>query len=51
MKTELGLLSHQAYDSAFNKISAQLKINNAEDKDLIAAKEAREDIRLNGTVT
>ena len=46
------LLLHQAYDSTLDEIYAQLKrIDNAEDEeDLIAVKEAREDIRLNGTI-
>lgn len=46
-------LLEQAYDSTLDEIRAYLQkiddIENAED--LIAVKEAREDIRINGTVT
>lgn len=50
---KIDLLLHQAYDSTLEEIYAQLKqIDDAEDEeDIIAVKEAREDIRLNGTVT
>ena len=49
----INLLLHQAYDSTLDEIYAQLKrIDDLEDEeDLIAVKEAREDIDLNGTVT
>jgi hypothetical protein len=47
-----GLL-HQAYDSTLDEIHALLKrIDDVEDEeDLKAIKEAREDIRINGTVS
>ena len=50
---KIDLLLHQAYDSTLDEIYAQLKqIDDVEDEeDLIAAKEAREDIRLNGNIT
>ena len=49
----INLLLHQAYDSTLDEIYAQLKrIDDLEDEeDLIAVKEAREDIGLDGTVT
>ncbi|MEM8777740.1 MAG: hypothetical protein AAGF26_02475 [Cyanobacteria bacterium P01_G01_bin.49] len=50
---KIDLLLHQAYDSILDEIYAKLKqIDDAEDEeDLVAVKEAKEDIRLNGTVT
>ena len=50
---EIDLLLHQAYDSTLDEIYAQLKqIDDMEDEeDLIAVKEAREDIGLDRTVT
>lgn len=50
---DINLLLHQAYDSTLDEIYAKLKqIDEVEDEeDLIAVKEAREDIRTNGTVT
>ena len=50
---DINLLLHQAYDSTLDEIYAKLKqIDEVEDEeDLIAVKEAREDIRINGTVT
>ena len=50
---DINLLLHQAYDSTLDEIYAQLKqIDDMEDEeDLIAVKEAREDIGLDGTVT
>ena len=49
----INLLLHQAYDNTLDEIYAELKrMDDMEDEeDLIAVKEAREDIRLNGTVT
>jgi hypothetical protein len=49
----INLLLHQAYDSTLDEIYAKLKqIDELEDEeDLIAVREAREDICLNGTVT
>ena len=49
----INLLLHQAYDSILDEIYAQLKrIDDLEDEeDLIAVKEAREGIGLDGTVT
>ena len=49
----INLLLHQAYDSTLDEIYAELKrIDDLEDEeDLIAVKEAREDIGLDGTVT
>ena len=49
----INLLLHQAYDSTLDEIYAELKrIDDIEDEeDLIAVKEAREDIGLDGTVT
>jgi hypothetical protein len=49
----INLLLGQAYDSTLDEIYAKLKlIDDLEDKeDLMAVKKAREDIRLNGTVT
>ncbi|MGF1677471.1 MAG: hypothetical protein ACFCUV_27840 [Rivularia sp. (in: cyanobacteria)] len=46
-------LLEQAYDSTLDEIVAYLqKIDDIEDaKDLIAVKKAKEDIRINGTVT
>ena len=50
---DINLLLHQAYDSTLDEIYAELKrIDDIEDEeDLIAVKEAREDIGLDGTVT
>ena len=50
---DINLLLHQAYDSTLDEIYAELKrIDDMEDEeDLIAVKEAREDIGLDGTVT
>ncbi|MEM8831553.1 MAG: hypothetical protein AAGE96_19645 [Cyanobacteria bacterium P01_G01_bin.19] len=49
----INLLLYQAYDSTLDEIYAKLKlIDEIEDKeDIVAVKEAKEDIRLNGTVT
>ncbi len=49
----INLLLHQAYDITLDQIYAKLKqIDEAEDEeDLVAAKEAREDIRNNDTIT
>ena len=49
----INLLLHQAYDSTLDEIYAELKrIDDLEDEeDLIAVKQAREDIGLDGTVT
>lgn len=46
-------LLEQAYDSTLDEILGYLqKIDEIEDaEDLIAVKEAREDMRINGTVT
>ena len=46
-------LLEQAYDSTLDEIVAYLqKIDDIEDaEDLIAVKKAKEDIRINGTVT
>jgi hypothetical protein len=51
--TDINLLLHQAYDSTLDEIHALLKrIDDIEDEeDLKAIKEAREDIRINGTVS
>ncbi len=50
---DINVLLHQAYDSTLNQIHAFLKsIDDVEDEeDLKAIKEAREDIRINGTVS
>lgn len=50
---KIELLLHQAYDSTLEEIYAKLKqIDELEDEeDILAVKEAKEDIRLNGTVT
>ena len=50
---DINLLLHQAYDSTLDEIYAELKrIDDMEDEeDLVAVKEAREDIGLDGTVT
>lgn len=50
---EINALLHQAYDSTLDEIYALLKqIDDIEDEeDLLAIKEAREDIRINGTVS
>lgn len=49
----INLLLHQAYDSTLDEIYAKLKaIDDAEDEeDLMAVKEAREDMSINDTVT
>lgn len=49
----INLLLHQAYDSTLDEIYAKLKhIDNLEDEeDIIAVREAKEDISLNGTIT
>jgi hypothetical protein len=49
----INLLLHQAYDSTLDEILALLrKIDEEEDKeDLKDIQEAREDIRINGTVS
>lgn len=49
----INLLLHQAYDSTLDEIYAKLKhIDDLEDEeDIIAVREAKEDIRLNGTIT
>jgi hypothetical protein len=51
--TDINLLLHQAYDSTLDEIHALLKrIDDIEDEeDLKAIKDAREDIRINGTVS
>jgi hypothetical protein len=51
--TDINLLLHQAYDSTLDEIHALLKrIDDIEDEeDVKAIKEAREDIRINGTVS
>jgi hypothetical protein len=50
---DINILLHQAYDSTLDEIYALLKqiddIENEQDFDAI--KEAREDIRINGTVS
>ena len=48
----INILLHQAYDSTLDEIYAELKqIDELEDEeDILAVKEAKEDIRLNGTV-
>ena len=48
----INLLLHQAYDSTLDEIYAKLKhIDDVEDEeDVIAVREVREDIRLNGTI-
>ena len=50
---DINILLHQAYDSTLDEIHALLKrIDDLEDEeDLKAIKEAREDIRINGTVS
>ncbi|GAA6618170.1 hypothetical protein [Scytonema sp. NUACC26] len=50
---EINVLLHQAYDSTLDEIYALLKrIDDMEDEeDLLAIEEAREDIRINGTVS
>lgn len=50
---DINVLLHQAYDSTLDEIYALLKrIDDVEDEeDLLAIKEAREDIRINGTVS
>jgi phytoene/squalene synthetase len=50
---DINVLLHQAYDSTLDEIYALLKrIDDVEDEqDLKAIKEAREDIRINGTVS
>lgn len=50
---KIDLLLHQAYDSTLEEIYAKLKqIDELEDEeDILAVEEAKEDIRLNGTVT
>jgi phytoene/squalene synthetase len=50
---EINVLLHQAYDSTLDEIYALLKrIDDIEDEeDLLAIEEAREDIRINGTVS
>jgi hypothetical protein len=50
---DINVLLHQAYDSTLDDIYALLKrIDHIEDEeDLKAIKEAREDIRINGTVS
>jgi hypothetical protein len=49
----INILLHQAYDSTLDEIYALLqKIEDDEDEDdLKAIKEAREDIRLHGTIS
>lgn len=49
----INLLLHQAYDSTLDEIYAKLKhIDDLEDEeDIIAVRKAKEDIRLNGTIT
>lgn len=61
MKTEIereeiikaiNLLLNQAYDSTLDEILALLqRIEEAEEEDLKAYDEGKEDIRINGTVT
>jgi hypothetical protein len=50
---DINVLLHQAYDSTLVEIHALLKrIDDVDDEeDLKAIKEAREDIRINGTVS
>ncbi|MCC5605812.1 hypothetical protein LC612_03130 [Nostoc sp. CHAB 5834] len=50
---DINVLLHQAYDSTLNEIHALLKrIDDLDDEeDLKAIKEAREDIRIDGTVS
>ena len=50
---DISVLLYQAYDSTLDEIYALLKkIDDQEDEeDLKAIQEAREDIRINGTVT
>ncbi|MCC5644986.1 hypothetical protein LC607_18990 [Nostoc sp. CHAB 5824] len=50
---DINVLLHQAYDSTLDEIYALLKrIDDLDDEeDLKAIKEAREDIRINGTVS
>lgn len=50
---DINVLLHQAYDSTLEEIHALLKkIDDLDDEeDLKAIKEAREDIRINGTVS
>jgi hypothetical protein len=50
---DINVLLHQAYDSTLDEIHALLKrIDDIDDEeDLKAIKEAREDIRINGTVS
>jgi hypothetical protein len=50
---DINLLLHQAYDSTLDEIHALLKrIDDVDDEeDLKAIKDAREDIRINGTVS
>ncbi|PHM07296.1 hypothetical protein [Nostoc sp. 'Peltigera malacea cyanobiont' DB3992] len=50
---DINVLLHQAYDSTLDEIHALLKrIDDVDDEeDLKAVKEAREDIRINGTVS
>lgn len=50
---DINVLLHQAYDSTLDEIYALLKrIDDIEDEeDLLDIKEAREDIRINGTVS
>ncbi len=49
---DIGVLLYQAYDSTLDEIYAFLKKIDAQDdeEDLKAIQEAREDIRINGTV-
>ncbi|OUL25821.1 hypothetical protein BV372_27625 [Nostoc sp. T09] len=49
----INLLLNQAYDSTLDEIYAFLQKNDDEEdeEDLKAIKEAREDIRINGTVS
>lgn len=50
---DINVLLHQAYDSTLDEIYAFLKkIDDLDDEeDLKAIKKAREDIRINGTVS
>lgn len=50
---DINLLLDRAYDSTLDEIYAKLKqIEELEDEeDILAIKEAKEDIHLNGTVT
>ncbi|MEH1948464.1 MAG: hypothetical protein V7K77_16165 [Nostoc sp.] len=50
---DINVLLHQAYDSTLVEIHALLKkIDDVDDEeDLKAIKEAREDIRINGTIS